>query len=344
MPCSLNLSRKNKMGTGKDKNINLIFFLTGIAILSYLVIDFGPVRLWVEVRKTGWWLLPITALWLLIYILNTVAWNIILGRQKTISFRKLLSLKISGFAINYLTPVVGLAGEPWKVMNIRKLIGIEKASASIILYNLMHVLSHFFFWVTAIFLVLFSIRPTSTTYVFLGLLLIVLVWVITVIYKWHRKGIVFSFMRFVKRLPFLKKSAEKVLGKQDTLQEIEDQVVAFYNTRRGSFYATLVSEYVARVIGSVEFYFIMKAIGLDIDMMHAIYISAASSLLANLFFFIPLQLGTREGSLYLIYDSLRLTPGIGVFVSIVTRIREFFWIFIGLVLIRVSNLKSENQG
>lgn len=326
---------------GKENKINLIFLLAGIAILLYLVVDFGVARLWAEVLRTGWWLFPITGLWLLIYILNTFAWSIILGNPNHVGFSKLLSLKISGFAINYLTPVVGLAGEPWKVMNIRRLIGIEKASASIILYNLMHVLSHFFFWVTAIFLVFFSIRPTSATYIFLGLLLILLVWVITIIYKWHRKGIVFSFMRFVRRLPFLKKTAENILAKQETLQDIEDQVVAFYNTRRGSFYATLLSEYVARVVGSVEFYFIMKAIGLDTDLIHAIYISAASSLLANLFFFIPLQLGTREGSLYLVYDSLRLSPGTGVLVSIVTRIREFFWIFIGLVLIRVNNFKSE---
>ena len=133
------------MNSKKDKQINLIFFLAGLAMLGYLVYDFGPFQLWREILKTGWWMFPITALWLVIYILNTIAWNIILGRDTKVSFRHLLSLKISGFAINYLTPVVGLAGEPWKVMNIRRLIGIEKASASIILYNLMHILSHFFF-------------------------------------------------------------------------------------------------------------------------------------------------------------------------------------------------------
>ena len=143
-------------------------------------------------------------------------------------------------------------------------------------------------------------------------------------------------LRFFGKFPFLKKMVENLYKKETTLTNIEDQIIDLYTHRRKSFYQALILEYVARIVGAFEFYFIMQAISVDIDLFSSIYISAASSLIANLFFFIPLQLGTREGSLWLVYDSLKFTPALGVFVSFVTRIREFFWILIGLILLRIS--------
>ncbi len=116
-------------------------------------------------------------------------------------------MKITGFALNYLTPVVALAGEPWKVMNVKKLIGVEKASASVILYNMMHILSHFFFWVSAIVLVIFNIKPTRGAYIFLGVLLIIMLWIIAIIYRWYKMGLFFPLCTFLKKLPLLKAPA-----------------------------------------------------------------------------------------------------------------------------------------
>jgi hypothetical protein len=174
---------------------------------------------------------------------------------------------------------------------------------------MMHILSHFFFWVSAIFLVVFNIKPTKGAYIFLGVLLLFMLWVIAIIYRWYKKGIVFSFMHFLKKIPLLKKTAAKILEKEKTLQKLKIRLFAFYNTRRKGFYYTLGFEYLSRLIGSLEFYFIMRALGLNIDFLQAVYISAASSLLANIMFFMPLQFGTREGSLYLVYDSLRFLLG-----------------------------------
>lgn len=330
----------------KKKSLNIGFFLIGLIMLVFLVWDFGFENIASNVAKTGWWLLPITGIWLVIYIMNAAAWFVILGKVKGVNFKTLLQLTISGFSINYITPVVGLAGEPYKVINIQKSIGIERATSSIILYNMMHILSHFFFWITAIILITLSsfwdIVLTQSTYISMGIVFLVLCLMISVFYAWHKKGVVYSMLRFFGKFPFLKKMVENLYRKETTLTNIEDQIIDLYTNRRKSFYQALILEYVARIVGAFEFYFIMQAISVDIDLFSSIYISAASSLIANLFFFIPLQLGTREGSLWLVYDSLKFTPALGVFVSFVTRIREFFWILIGLILLRISSSTSKN--
>jgi len=55
-------------------------------------------------------------------------------------------------------------------------------------------------------------------------------------------------------------------------------------------------------------------------------------LITNLFFFIPFELGAREGGLYLVLGSIHLTSVIGIYIGIINRAREFFWILVGLIL------------
>ena len=72
----------------------------------------------------------------------------------------------------------------------------------------------------------------------------------------------------------------------------------------------------------------------------AIFVLAFSSLIGNLLFFLPMQLGAREGGLLLIVKMLNLSaPGLGIFTSLYTRVRELVWIFIGVSLVKFGNKK-----
>ena len=119
-----------------------------------------------------------------------------------------------------------------------------------------------------------------------------------------------------------------------------DQNISYLHARPKAFYSSLVLEYVGRVYNSSEYFFILRSLGIPVDFFDALLVLAFSSLIGNILFFFPMQLGAREGSLAAIVRILGFgNPSLGLLASFYTRIRELFWIVIGVLLVKVGNQK-----
>ena len=57
----------------------------------------------------------------------------------------------------------------------------------------------------------------------------------------------------------------------------------------------------------------------------------------------PFELGTKEASLYLVLDSIKLSAGVGIYIGLINRLRELFWILIGLLLIQFNGKDKKNK-
>ena len=77
--------------------------------------------------------------------------------------------------------------------------------------------------------------------------------------------------------------------------------------------------------------------GGGLTFVYAFLILSFTSLFANLLFFLPLQLGGREGGFAMSVAQMGMTADIGMFISIICRVRELFWTAIGLLLMKVGN-------
>ena len=145
----------------------------------------------------------------------------------------------------------------------------------------------------------------------------------------------------MKKQPFFKKKAHHFYEeKKDELIEIDTQISDLYLNRRVTFYKALGLEYLGRLTNCLEVYFIIHAIGINITYMDAFVMVAATTLLANLLFFFPMQLGPREAGFVGTIKLLKIAPlvgGLGIYVSLVTRIREMIWIGIGIILMKLTS-------
>ena len=114
-----------------------------------LTFDVSYAELTDSLRKAGLCFPVVIFLWVLIYLLNAGAWYIIIHdgfRGDKIPYWRVYKYTVTGFALNATTPVGLMGGEPYRIMELAPYVGVEKATSSVILYVMMHIFSHFCFW------------------------------------------------------------------------------------------------------------------------------------------------------------------------------------------------------
>ena len=329
----------------KYRNIFLAFGIIAVLIMIF-TFDMDYQELWTNLKRAGVYLPLVLLLWLFVYLINTVSWYIIIRSSgKTgFSFARLYKFTVTGFALNYVTPVGLMGGEPYRIMELKPYIGIERATSSVILYVMMHIFSHFCFWFFSIFLYL-ALRPVDIA---MGTILAVVGAVsLLAIYffmKGYKNGMAVRTLKLLQHIPFVKEWAKRFSeNKREALERVDSQIAELHKQRKSTFYASLSLEFMARIIGCLEVYFILNILTTDVSFPACILIMAFTSLFANLFFFSPMQLGAREGGFALAVGGLAIPGAFGVYTGLITRVRELIWIVIGVLLMKVGNGTPANK-
>ena len=343
--------------TWTKQRLNNLFFIIGVVavVVMLFTFDVSFVELWQHLCHAGYWLIPIIGVWFLVYGLNALAWQATiegnLGGKAPVSFWRIYRLTITGYALNYATPVGGLGGEPYRIMELSKDIDKEHATSSVILYAMMHFFAHFWFWFISIFIYLALAAvgdlPINT---FIGTVLgIIVVFCLLAFYlfsKGYRNGLVKYVLGIVSRIPGLKRWTLRFWARHaEAIENIDKQIVSLHGQDKKAFYKSLVLEYLSRVVQSSEVLFMLLLFGIDtgggfdgitITYLHSILIVAFTTLFANLIGFLPMQLGVQEGGFVLSIAALGLSAALGIFVSIICRVREIIWILVGILLMRLK--------
>lgn len=328
----------------KKKYQNL-FFLFGIVVLAIMLTQLDYKQVWDGLKSAGYWFFAVVALWAFLYIFNTATWYIIIksgSKEPTkINFLWLYKITVSGFALNYTTPCGLMGGEPYRVMSLSPKIGPERASSSVILYAMTHIFSHFLFWILSILIYILT-EPLN---LFISIILIAAgafcclgVWFFL---KGYRKGMAVRLMNLLKHIPGAKKWAKGFIERhKEQLDTIDSQIAALHNQNRKSFVAAVLLELACRFCSAFEIMFVLMVLTADVSFAQCVLILAFTSLFANLLFFIPLQLGGREGGFVMSTAGLALSASAGIFVALIVRIRELIWTAIGLLLINLEKKKK----
>ena len=348
------------------QRLNNLFFFLGCAacVVMLFTFDVSFVELWEHICHAGYWLIPIIGIWIVVYGLNAFAWRAIIfgnvGREE-IANRKLSSRKffwriyrltITGYALNYATPVGGLGGEPYRIMELSKDIDNQHATSSVILYAMMHFFAHFWFWFISIFiylaLVLVGDMPITTAIaIVLGIIVVFCLVAFYIFSRGYRHGLVVYTLGILGKIPGLKGWSRRFRGRHaEALRNIDSQIAALYSQDTRAFYTSLVLEYSSRMVQSLEVMFMLLLFGIDcgggfggllLTYLHSVLIVSFTTLFANLIGFLPMQIGVQEGGFVLSIAALGLSAALGIFVSIICRVREILWIAIGMALMKVKS-------
>lgn len=346
----LYLRRKSRALKRKYQNI---FFVFGLAVLAVMVTQLNFAEVWAGLRRAGYWFFAVILLWVFLYMINTASWYIIIRsgskERPPFSFLWLYRMTITGFALNYATPGGLMGGEPYRIMSLAPKIGTERASSSVILYVMTHIFSHFWFWLLSV--VLFVLMRPIETYI---AVILACVAAFSLLGLWffmvgYRKGIAVRIMSLLGHVPVVKGWARRFIDKhREQLATIDKQIADLHRQNRRTFVSAVLLELLCRILSAAEIMFILLVITplptgdfsavacqLSTLFLNSVMILAFTSLFANLLFFMPLQLGGREGGFLMSTAGLAMTAATGIFVALIVRIRELVWTAIGLLLIRV---------
>lgn len=325
----------------KDSYRN-IFLLIGVIAFIIMLFTFKIKfdELLANIERAGF-LFPIVILiWVFIYMINAISWHMIIHDHKDnhVPYLKVYKYTITGFALNYATPFGFMGGEPYRIMELTPYVGISKATSSVILYIMMHIFAHFCFWSASILLFI-VVHPVNMAQgimlTFAGVFCLFFMYLFMQGYKY---GMAVRTIRLCQKIPFLKKWAIRFSEeKNETLELIDSQIAELHKQRKKTFYTTLFLEFTTRIIGCVEVFLILRILTPDVQFFDCILIMAFTSLLSNLFFFLPMQLGIREGGFAIATGGLALTGAYGMYLGIITRVRELIWIGIGMLLMKIGN-------
>lgn len=311
------------------KHLQKVLFVICALLLAWMVWRSGVSNLWQNLLDWNWVLLACIVVWAVGYLLNTVSFMQIIRcylpkpMPPCEAIRMGGVLTLSGYALNYVTPFGLLGGEPWRIFHLRKVMDHRSANSAVAYYAMMHVLSHIVFWMIGAVYAMSALEPLMNRYWRTVCVTIVLVVVLLIglIYLCHRKGWIGNLWTLLQEHP-------------------------------REFWSALLLELASRMVNVIEYWLLLSAAFPDsvLDTYGAAYLVVAfSSLFANILFFSPLQMGTREGGILLILMAFlpngietELLP-IAVSISFATRIREFFWIGVGLLLMRFGPLGCETN-
>ncbi len=340
------------------QRLNNLFFFFGVAMVVVMLVTFDVsfTELWHHLCHAGYWLVPIIGVWFIVYGVNALAWQSIIRAngdpQARVSFWRIYRLTITGYALNYATPVGGLGGEPYRIMELSKDIDKQHATSSVILYAMMHFVAHFWLWFTSVFLYLGlaaagDLPLTPVVWSVLGIIVVFCLIAFYFFYKGYRNGLVHKTIRWIGKIPGLKGWSERfATNHSQSLHNIDKQIAALHQQDKSAFYSSLLLEYLSRIIQSLEIMFMLWLFGVDcgggamgalLTFLHAILILSFTTLFANLIGFLPMQLGVQEGGFVLSIAALGLSAALGIFVSIICRVREIIWIIAGLILMRIKD-------
>jgi uncharacterized protein (TIRG00374 family) len=317
-----------------NRQLRLGLLLLGATVVTLMIWKAGPRTLWEGLQGSLWVAVALIPLWIAVYLLNALAWRqLTSGGGESIPLLQAFRMTVIAFAVNYSTPFLSFGGEPLKVVAATPALGRRRAVGSIVAFRLMHALVHVIWFLVALIPAVLLLPKTPLA---IGASLIigaVLIAITLFLLSRHREGMALGLLHGLRRIPLLKRVAARLEPQAETLREIDRHVTEVYKQAPGRFYLALGTETVARLLTLAEYWVILYGLGLGVDPWRAFVVASFSSLVINALIFVPFEIGTKEGGLFLIFQWLGIDPVLGLAAALLSRVRELTWIAAGWAMV-----------
>ena len=110
--------------------------------------------------------------------------------------------------------------------------------------------------------------------------------------KGYKNGMAVRTLKLLQHIPFIKEWAKRFSeNKREALERVDSQIAELHKQRRSTFYASLSLEFMARIIGCLEVYFILNILTTDVSFPACILIMAFYFFVCQFVLFLAYAIG-----------------------------------------------------
>ncbi|MFW6112851.1 MAG: flippase-like domain-containing protein, partial [Thermodesulfobacteriota bacterium] len=306
------------------RRLNLILLGLALIFLVWMLHEVGWQSIWQHLLQVGWWWPVLLLPYGVVTWLEAVSWDyLLLSPTPRPSLARLFRLRLSGEALNTLTPTAGLGGEPFKASRLVALgLPWEEATASVVIHKGVTILSLVLYIFLGLALVPFILPLNGSLAVFLGLGAFLLATGALLFVLVQGRGPCMGGVRLLERLGLCPRVLKE---KEAELASLDAAMAYFYRQHPGRGFLSLALFFLAWLTHAVEVYVIFWLLGHPISWGLAVCLDALAMLFTALGFFIPASLGVQDGGNVLLALGFHLGATLGAAFSILRRLREAFW-------------------
>lgn len=312
--------------------IQIISLLAGIALFVYLIYSVGFHQVLNLIGKVG--ILGFVTLILISagrHFLRSFVWlQCIEADHRQIGIFDLFNVRMAGDAVRILSFTGPVLGETSKAILLRKRLPMIHGVSSIIVENLSYTFTAILVIISG--LLLFILNFTTQRSVKWMSFALCVSMVIAILSVWI--PITRNIKIFTRAISWIckKTGIEWLKGQKLNVSETEQKVHDFYKRRGRVFLWVLLLEIGVHLINILEVYLILYLLNVKLNFLIAYIIEAVAKVVNILFFFVPGQIGVTEGSNVFLFKVMGLGISAGIALSLIEKIRTFFWIGYGLLV------------
>lgn len=316
--------------------LNLILLSVALFSLALLMKELDWADLSRYIFRGGYYWPLVLVPYGLVNFLGALSWSCLFPiKASRPSLGQLYFLRLAGDSLNQLTPTASIGGEFFRVQRLQaKGIPLEEATVSVIIQKAILALSLAMYALLGLSLTAFTLNTRNFSLGRLGAAALVLGIAALAFLFVQRKNPCVSGIRFLERFNLCPRNLKE---KEAKLAALDSCLAGFYQEHPCLCFLSFILLFMSWLCHGTEVYLIFRLLGHPVSWGMALSFDALVMLFAALGFMIPASLGAQDGGAVLVSVGFGLGAALGAAFCIIRRLREAFWLSIGLLFFGLCN-------
>ena len=307
--------------------IKTVLLALGALLLALLVYRVGTEPIIETLRRLAWWQFAVICLpYAVIMAADTLGWRFAFAHDRA-PFWRLFGARMAGEALNVVTAVGAVGGEVAKAWLVRRDVTYEESVPSIVIAKTTITIAQAVFLLAGLGLA-WRTLPLGDE-VLRGMMWLLVVEVVAVggFAGVQVSGLVARGGRVLKTFGVIEDTAYA--------ETLDRALRDYYRKEWRRLGLSLGFHLVGWLLGALDAFIILWALGLSVSLTTATIIEALGSGVRFATFLVPANLGPSEAANAVAFAALGLGAGAGLAFSFVRRARQAVWVVLGLVVLAV---------